>query len=307
MQSPLAELSLPEELLHEFFERSTDREPARTAIVCGATELTYQALDERANRLAHCLRARGVGREDRVAILLPRSERVYEAMLGVLKAGAAYVPLDPEIPPDRLEFILQDSGAKCLVTLGGLADKAAIPESVPRLFLDEDAGEIADQPPTRIAKTETGTGPADLCYVIYTSGTTGRPKGVLIEHRNATHLVRGEQILFGVRADDRVFQFASVAFDASVEEIWMAFSHAATLVVGTKEILRAGPEFCQILTSLGVTFLSCVPTFLAMLEQDIPTVRILVLGGRSVRLTSSTAGCVPAALSTTLTARPKPP
>lgn len=265
----------PEELLHEFFESAADRESERPAIICGPTELTYRELEQRANRLAHCLRARGIGSEDRVAILLPRSERVYEAMLGVLKAGAAYVPLDPEIPTDRLEFILADSGAKCLVTVAGRADGVA----TPRLLLDVNAAEISACAASRIPRTETGTKSQNLCYVIYTSGTTGRPKGVLIEHGNAVHLVRAEQKLYGVRAEDRVFQFASVAFDASVEEIWMAFSNGAVLIVGTKELLRAGPDFSQQLTRLGVTFFSCVPTFLAMLEQDIPSVRTLVLGG----------------------------
>ncbi len=263
------------ELLHEFFELAADRQPLCPAIVCGSVELTYRELDARASRLGHCLRARGIGREDRVAILLPRSERVYEAMLGVLKAGAAYVPLDPDIPSDRLAFILSDSGAKCLLTLSGLAG-----ESFDRkLRLDADAAEISSYPDTRIPRQETGTTTQDLCYAIYTSGTTGRPKGVLIEHGSAAHLVRAEQKLYGVNAADRVFQFASVAFDASVEEIWMAFSNGAALIVGTKDLLRAGPEFSQKLTDLGVTFFSCVPTFLAMLEQDIPTVRTLVLGG----------------------------
>jgi len=264
-----------EVLLQDFFESAADRDPDHIAVICGPTQVSYKTLDERANRLAHCLQARGIGREDRVAILLPRSERVYEAMLGVLKAGAAYVPLDPDIPPDRLAFILGDCGAKCLITLAGRADEVA----TPRLRLDADAAELAACSAARIARGQTGTKSADLCYVIYTSGTTGRPKGVLIEHRNVAHLIRAEQKLYGVRADDRVFQFASVAFDASVEEIWMALANGATLITGTKELLRAGPEFSQLLTELGVTFFSCVPTFLAMLEKDIPSVRILILGG----------------------------
>jgi non-ribosomal peptide synthetase-like protein len=262
-------------LLHEIFEAAADQAGDRPAVLCGATTLSYRVLDERANRLARCLRARGIGQQDRVAILLPRSERIYEAMLAVLKAGAAYVPLDAEIPADRLAFILADCDAKCLLTVAGLGDGV----DTPRLRLDEDAAELARYSAERIPPAESYGRPQDLCYVIYTSGTTGRPKGVLIEHRSAVHLVRAEQQLYGLRSDDRVFQFASVAFDASVEEIWMAFANGATLVVGTKELLRAGPEFCTELSRLGVTFFSCVPTFLALLEKDIPSVRILVLGG----------------------------
>ena len=149
-----------------------------------SSRLTYRALDERANRLAHALRARGLGRTDRVAICLPRSEHVTVAMLAVLKAGAAYVPLDPEVPLERARFILQDCGAKCLVTLPSLARNLG--EIVPLLRLDTDQSEMTSQPSRRVARAETGMTRENLCYVIYTSGTTGRPKGVQIEHRNVT-------------------------------------------------------------------------------------------------------------------------
>ena len=270
-------------LLHELFVASVDRCPERTAVLCGQARLSYLQLEERANRLARCLRARNVGREDRVAIFLPRSEHVYAAILAVLKAGAAYVPLDPETPVERASFILEDSGAKCLITLAHLADELrdSLPAGLGVLRLDLDAPEIEGMPTLRLSRAEIGTSRESLCYVIYTSGTTGRPKGVMIEHRNATNLVRAESLLYGARPDDRVFQLASVSFDASVEEIWLAFFHGATLVAGTQEILRSGPEFSRILTGLGVTILSCVPTFLSMLEDDIPTLRILILGGEA--------------------------
>ena len=128
-------------------------------------------------------------------------------------------------------------------------------------------------PPTGSREPRRRPSPENLCYVIYTSGTTGQPKGVQIEHRQAAHLVRAESQLYGIEPQDRVFQLASPAFDASVEEIWMAFFHGATLVVGTPEIIHSGPEFSLILERLGVTVLSCVPTFLSMLERDISTVR----------------------------------
>ncbi len=265
------------ELLHELFETTADRRPGRTAIVCGDVRITYRELDERANRLAHALHLRGVGREDRVGICLPRSEHVYIAMLAVLKAGAAYVPLDPEIPAERARFILEDCGAKCLITRSFLAE--SLGANVPLLNLDREESTIAAQLDTRISRAATGTARENLCYMIYTSGTTGRPKGVQIEHRNATHLVRAESELYGIRPEDRIFQLASAAFDASVEEIWMAFFNGATLIVGTAELIHSGPEFAANLTRLGVTVLSCVPTFLSMIDEDIPTLRLLILGG----------------------------
>jgi non-ribosomal peptide synthetase component F len=146
-------------------------------------------------------------------------------MLGSLKAGAAYIPLDSETPLERIRYILQDSGAKCLITISGL--KEAVADAPPCLLLDDDQSEIANCPPTRFSRNQTRVSRDNLCYIIYTSGTTERPKGVLIEHRNVTHLVRAESRLYGIRAEDRVFQLASPAFDASVEEIWMALFHGA--------------------------------------------------------------------------------
>jgi non-ribosomal peptide synthetase-like protein len=266
-----------DELLHELFEAAADRCPDRKAIECLNRSLTYGELDQLANRLAHALRARGVGCEDKVAIVLPRSENIYIAMLGVLKAGAAYIPLDFQTPLERIHFILKDSGAKCLITISGYTE--ALNDAFPRLLLDADKAEIDNCPSTRISRSQTGVSRNDLCYIIYTSGTTGRPKGVLIEHRNVTHLVRAESELYGIRPEDRVFQLASPAFDASIEEIWMAFFHCTTLVVGTLDIVLSGQDFPSHLERLGVTVLSCVPTFLSMLEQDISTVRLLILGG----------------------------
>ncbi len=265
-----------DELLHDLFEATADAAPGAAAVVRGEARLSYRELDDRANRLAHVLRARGIGREDRVAILLPRSERVYEAMLAVLKAGAAYVPLDPSTPAERVAFILEDSAAKALISIGGLADGLAFPAT---LRLDLDAKLLERAPSTRVTRAETKTGPENLAYVIYTSGTTGRPKGVMIEHRNATNLVRAEALLYAITAEDRVFQFASPAFDASVEEIWGAFFAGAALIAGTSEMIRAGPEFSRTLAAEGVTVLSCVPTFLMMIEEDVPSLRLLILGG----------------------------
>ena len=122
-------------------------------------------------------------------------------------------------------------------------------------------------------------GPRNLCYIIYTSGSTGRPKGVMIEHRNAWRLVRAEGCIFKVRPEDRVYQGASLCFDVSFEEIWLAFHAGATLVAATPEMAHAGPDLSRYLTDHGVTVLSCVPTLLSMLAEDVPTLRLLILGG----------------------------
>ena len=265
-------------LLHELFEQEAASAPEATALLRAQTRTTYAELDARANRLARFLKALGIQDGGTVALLLPRTEDLYVALLAVLKAGAAYVPLDPDYPSDRVCFILDDCGAQALLTCEGLSQRAAGFRGK-LIILERDATEIANQSLARIGAGETRIGPQDLCYIIYTSGTTGRPKGVQIEHRNAVHLVQAEGRLFKVRKEDRVFQGFSIAFDASVEEIWLAFHAGATLVIGTEEAVHSGPALSRFLVESGVTVLSCVPTLLSMLEDDVPCLRLLILGG----------------------------
>jgi non-ribosomal peptide synthetase-like protein len=278
----MSETGAPGVLLHELFEASVDAGPERTAVICGDETVSYAELERRANRLARALREVGAGPEERVALLLPRSPRLYEAMLGALKSGAAYVPLDPTTPAERGRFILQDSGTKILLTTAALARGLGSDGTGARvILLDGENPDVARQSPERLSRAETGARPENLCYVIYTSGTTGRPKGVLIEHRSAAWLVRAESALYGVRADDRVLQLASPAFDASIEEIWSAFARGAALVAATDALARPGAEFGPALAHAGVTVLSCVPTFLALVEGDAPSVRVLIFGGEA--------------------------
>ncbi len=264
------------ELLHRIFEEQAERAPNNIALLCQQQTLTYRELDTRADHLACALRARGLGPGTFVALWLPRSFDVYVAMLGVLKAGAAYVPIDPDYPIERVNYIVSDCRAGALVTVSSLAESLPTPPcSLIRLDQTRDDG-AASALPHASARPAT---PDDLCYVIYTSGSTGQPKGVAIEHRSAAHLVRAEQAIFGTRAEDRVFQGFSAAFDAAVEEIWLAFASGATLVVGEKSMLLSG--LAEHLTTLRVTVFSTVPTLLATIEADLPTVRLLIVGGEA--------------------------
>src|SRR6266700_369123 len=267
-------------VLHEIFEAQANARPNALAVAFGTEKATYLDLEQRANRIARHLRAQGVRPESRVALLLPRSTNIYAAILGILKAGAAYVPLDPEYPADRVAYILEDSGAESLLTTADLAERhAAYRGAIVRL--DADLAEIDAHSPARLPHNGVGVGPRDLCYVIYTSGSTGRPKGVMIEHRSACHLVCAEGRIFAVRPSDRVYQGFSLSFDASVEEVWLAFHAGATLVAATPAMAHAGPDLSRTLTEAGVTVLSCVPTLLSMLEEDVPTVRLLIFGGEA--------------------------
>jgi non-ribosomal peptide synthetase-like protein len=267
-------------LLHELFEQQAEASADKIALVCRDGRMTYGELDRRANQLARFLRSKGVHHGDSVGLWLPRSMDVYVALLGILKAGAAYVPLDPDYPAERVGFILSDCQARALVTTKQFATQAGSFRGE-LITLDERQAEIGGQPGEPLGRGDTGATPEDLCYVIYTSGTTGKPKGVQIEHRSVCHLVRAERKLFQVQPHDRVYQGFSAAFDASVEEVWLAFFSGATLVVGTRDMVYAGAGLARMLTEARVTVLSCVPTLLSMMEEDVPTVRLLILGGEA--------------------------
>jgi non-ribosomal peptide synthetase-like protein len=270
--------SVPCQLLHERFERQAQSTPQAIALVCGATELTYRELDNRANQLAHFLQGRGIGRGDCIGLLLPRSSELYIAILAILKSGAAYVPLEPDYPPERIQYIVSDCNARSVITSGSLAGKLG-ESNREVLILDKLESALSSLPVEGPNGSTPGATPSDLCYIIYTSGTTGRPKGVEIEHQSVCHLVDMEKQIFQVRRSDRVYQGFSVAFDASVEEIWLAFNSGASLVVGAEESVRAGAGLSRFLAETGVTVLSCVPTLLSILEADVPSVRLLILGG----------------------------
>ncbi|MEH7457910.1 Pls/PosA family non-ribosomal peptide synthetase [Bacillus sp. JJ1127] len=268
---------LKEECLHYIFEEIVDRYESRIAVICDDRKITYRELEVESNKLARYLRLKGIKRGSRVAILLDRSIETYIAMLGIMKAGAAYVPLDPSYPEDRVQYIVQDCGIAAVIMTAEIAARFHV--ECLAVLLDQEATLIADQDGERLCKEEVQVQYDDLSYIIYTSGTTGRPKGVLIEHHTAAHVVRASQTFYQVMPEDRVYQGFTTAFDASVEEIWMAFSNGAALVVGTRKLQQSGMELPKRLTELGVTVLSCVPTLLTMWEEDIPTLRLLIVGG----------------------------
>ena len=272
---------LPADLrLSDLFEAQVAATPNRVAVECQRRSMTYRELDEAANQLTSFLRSRGVGPEVCVAFWLPRSLNVYISLLAILKSGGAYVPIDAEYPTDRVAYILENSASKVLITTSDFANHVTgFAGTV--ILIDTEWSSIAKQATTRATHDADGIGPDNLCYVIYTSGSTGKPKGVQIEHRNAVHLVLTEAARFAIRPDDRVYQGFSIAFDASVEELWLAWCAGATLVAATAEMVHAGPDLPRLLTDQKITVLSCVPTLLAMMEGDLPTVRILIVGGEA--------------------------
>ena len=280
--------------LDHFFEKSAALRPEAIAIEQGETKYTYSEVEHTANRLAHFLKLKGIASEEKVVILLPRCAQVPVTMLGVLKAGGAYIPLDPEIPAERVSFIMEDSGAKLIITSDEILERiSSIRDQYPIFNINQLnlLDEFSDSKPDEINRSSN-----DLCYIIYTSGTTGKPKGVLLEHRNVVNYISGAQLIYPINHSDRALQGFSVSFDASVEEIWVPFSVGATLVVGTFEIMRSGDRFASMLNKLSITFLSCAPTLLSMVKEDIPGLKILIFGGEVCSKDIASRWCKPGRL-----------
>ncbi len=260
-------------LLHEFFEAQVRLRPDHPALECDDDVLTYGELDRLANGFATALQSRGIGTGDLVALYAEKSSRLFAAMLGILKAGAGYVPLDPKFPLSRVLGILEDADIAVAVCERDLSDALAGRTAVALVILDE-----IDEAPAAPPLQPVAVAPDDLCYVIYTSGSTGRPKGVLIEHRNAVNFIHSLRTVYRLTADERIYQGFSLAFDASVEEIWAAFSLGGTLVVPSSGIARSAFDAADFINTRNITYFSTVPPFLAMIAEELPTVKLLVLG-----------------------------
>jgi non-ribosomal peptide synthetase-like protein len=263
--------------LQQFFERTAAQRPSAVAVLDEDRGLSYRELDERANQLAHYLRGASIGPGRRVGILLNRSWRTYAALLGVLKAGATFVPIDPAAPPDRVEYIARDAGLDLLLTASELLPATAeVPCRVLPIDMVQDR---LDAAPTTLPQPELAGDPT--CYIIYTSGSSGRPKGVAVAHSSICNFIEVVPRVYDVRPQDRVYQGMTISFDFSIEEIWPTFAVGATLVVGPSDSRRLGAELADFLEEKRVTLLYCVPTLLATIPRDLPAIRILYVGGEA--------------------------
>src|SRR5919199_1677627 len=213
--------------VHELVAAQAARAPDAPAVVAGERVLTYQELDRASNQLARHLRRLGIGPGTLVGVCLDRSTQYVVAALGALKAGGAFVPLDPAYPVARLTFMLNDAAAPVLLTQRCLA--ASLPAGHWRVIaVDRDWSLIASEDPGPL-EGEGGATVADLAYVIYTSGSTGRPKGVQVGHDSLLNLIVWHQRAFGVTPADRATQLASPAFDASIWEVWPYLAAGASV------------------------------------------------------------------------------
>ncbi|HYH79200.1 MAG TPA: amino acid adenylation domain-containing protein, partial [Longimicrobium sp.] len=250
-----------ESSIHALFEAQVERRPDAVAVVAEGDALTYAELNAHANQLAHHLRTLGAGPDARVALCMERGVEMMVGLLGVLKAGAAYVPLDPSYPEDRLRHMLADSAPMALLTQDALAERFA-DAGIPVLALDGPAEAWKELPSTNPASG--GLTPDHLAYVIYTSGSTGRPKGVMSHHRGAVNRLAWMQEAYRLDADEAVLQKTSFSFDVSVWEFFWPLMAGARLVMARPDGHKDPAYLVETVRDAGITTLHFVPSMLQL-------------------------------------------
>ena len=268
------EIDYPKEkCIHQIFEEQVKKTPDNIAIVFGSNELTYRQLNEKSNQLAHYLQEKGVKPESLVGICMERSIEMIVGLLGILKAGGAYVPIDPIYPEERIFFILEDADCGIVITQEGLDLPITNSEII---YIDRDWNKIENKS-TKNAKSIVKSN--NLAYVIYTSGSTGKPKGVMLEHSGISNLQQEQGRIFGVVETDIILQFASLSFDASVWEIFMALSKSAKLVICKSEKLVDPKELAKIIDDYEISIVTLPPTILNLLDSNLPSLKKVISAG----------------------------
>ena len=245
-------------LVHELIEAQVSRTPDRRAVTWRGTTITYAALDAQANRIAHALRARGLRPGEMVGVCLNRGPGMIAAMLAILKAGAAYVPLAPSYPADRLAFMAEDAGLSALVAETGAASRLAYPRER-SLFLDADSEEVAAQPDSRMPADGDPNRPETCAYVIYTSGSTGKPKGVEVPHRTVVNLLEAMASEPGLSEDDRLVAVSALSFDMAVAELLLPLVVGAEIVLATQDEVADGALLSALIKESRATIMHATP------------------------------------------------
>ncbi len=281
-----------DELLCEVFTATAASRPSAIAMMTVEGNLTYAEVDVKAEALARGLLQKGVRAGRTVGLWMPRGHEVLIAQIAIAKTGAAWLPFDADAPAERVAVCLSDAEARGLLTSATHAAKLAA--SCPAWTF---AGLLANSQdtagPAKVDARALGARPEDPAYLIYTSGSTGTPKGIVISGRNICHYLRAANEVYGVDASDVVFQGASVAFDLSMEEIWLPYLAGASLFVATAEMMGEPDKLPGLLEANRVTVLDTVPTLLALLPRDIASLRLIILGGEACPPSVANRWCRP--------------
>ncbi|MDB2556025.1 amino acid adenylation domain-containing protein [Flavobacteriaceae bacterium] len=269
----------------DLFEDQVKKTPKNIAVVFEGEELSYKELDRRSNQLARYLRSKGVEPDDLVGICLDRSLEMIIGILGILKSGGAYVPIDPKYPKERIDYMIDDAGIGLLLSDTDSFDTLGKLSEVLIVLLDKDWDIISDLSSRRLSKVLS---PKNLAYVIYTSGSTGKPKGVLIEHGNVTRLFKHESCLYDFDSNDVWTMFHSFCFDFSVWEMYGALLNGGRLVIVPEYITKDAIYFKKLLIKEGVTILNQTPSsFYALQEEFLSgnfehSLRYVIFGGEAL-------------------------
>jgi len=264
--------------VQQLFEEQVERAPDTVAVRIGEEELSYRELNRRANRLARHLRELGVGPEAIVGIFAERSLETLVGLLAVLKAGGAYLPLDPRYPSERINFMIEDARARVILTQSRLLDR--LPNTAARaVCLDADWPVISRESNENLQARAT---PDNLAYVIYTSGSTGWPKGVLVAHRGVTNMIAASIEMFKVTSRSRILQAASLSFDASVLEIFMTWLAGATLYPVSRDVMASGTDLAAMLRGAAITTIAVTPSLLEVIpDGEYPALHSITVGGEA--------------------------
>jgi amino acid adenylation domain-containing protein len=257
------------------FEEQVEKTPLNIAVVFGKTELTYQELNQQANKVAHFLRdSYHIQPEDRIALLVEPSENIIIGILGIMKVGGAYVPVDPGYPSGRINFILKNSDCKIILTEDNYTELlSSLNFDYPGIILNTISHSKIDNPDHAVT-------PNSMAYVIYTSGSTGEPKGVMVEHGGFINMIQSQIKIFGIKEQDRVLQFASLSFDASMSEIFMALLSGASLLIIKEEDKQNREVLLHIIKEKHVTTATFPPTYLRILGfNNLKSLRTLITAG----------------------------
>ncbi|MGE5400587.1 MAG: amino acid adenylation domain-containing protein, partial [Ignavibacteriales bacterium] len=262
--------------IHQLFELQAEKHPESEAVIIKNRSLTYRELNEQANQLANFLKKNGIGYESRVGISMKRSAEMIITILGILKAGGVYVPLDPAYPRERLNYMLSDSNVEILIIDENTDDKSlsfsgkiiSYPASLDLIFRENKTN------------LDLESFPENLAYVIYTSGSTGEPKGAMLGHRGVVSLAQGQRNFLNFSQGRRVLQFASLNFDASVWEIFMTLLNGATLCLCQQEDILSGDALVKCLIDQRINITLLPPSFLSVIpDQLLPDLDVLITGG----------------------------
>ncbi len=241
-------------------------------------EITYTELNKRANRLARFLALNGLSIEDKVGICLDRSFDLHTSVLAVLKAGSAFLPIDPYYPKERIKYMVKDSGLKLIITTNEYLEKIPQSANIAIILIDEvEVTKFSD------VNLELDITPDNLAYIIYTSGSTGMPKGTMLAHKGLCNLANVQKKAFDISNESSVMQFSSLSFDASVWETVMALLNGASLQLTTKDIVSSGNELSNLLETEKVTTITLPPSVLSVLEyKELPNLKTIITAGEAV-------------------------